>query len=78
MEKYKSMYKCRLCGKEFCKNEMSHSDADLASITLIACETAYHQSNPELTIHRKEIHNCDDGSFGFSDFLGMKKYTEND
>lgn len=73
---YQAIYKCRLCGEEFHKSKMNIYDAELAATTLIVCETAYHQSNPELTIHRKETHNCKDGSFGFADFKGLRKVED--
>lgn len=65
----KTVYKCRLCGKTY--NESGTANRNLAlSVTTAASLGNVHTDAmaPTLT----SVHNCQDGSFGISDFQGMQ------
>lgn len=64
-----SVYKCRLCGRTY--NESGTANKKLAlSVTMAAALENFHQDVmiPALT----NVHSCEDGSYGISDFQGMK------
>lgn len=71
---YQAIYKCRLCGEEFCKRTYEKRyDAELLITILSDCETTHTHTTPRYPFRRIEKHNCKDGSFGFADFQGFKK-----
>lgn len=62
---YKAMYKCRMCGKEFCKAETTRKTAK--ADVMNAC---YREER------MREIHYCTDfekGNIGVADFIGYKE-----
>lgn len=79
MRKYNAIYKCRLCGKIFSQkfDEMEEDNA-LHIINCLILEENTQLGNQPYFGHRYDNHVCEDGSFGFCDFLGMKKCIEND
>lgn len=71
MDKYKTIYKCRLCGEVFCQGENHTENESLNKIVNIG--TVF-----PLFPHDKGYipHGCKDGSIGFSEFLGFRKVNE--
>ncbi len=66
---YIAKYKCRLCGKEY---ESVITGEVLARRCMY--QTVYGiKSGEPLCPTIYEMHHCDNGSFGISDFLGFKK-----
>ena len=73
MEKFKALYRCRLCGKEFyetielgdCKIKAICFNKQISIVDDVLNANTYDIINQ---------HNCGDGSIGFADFLGLKKY----
>ena len=67
-----AMYKCRMCSKVF--SDQKTSDRETAELAV--CDLAYHDdTNRESTIVVSEHikHECEDGSYGFADFIGFYK-----
>lgn len=58
--KYRAVYKCRLCGKEFYGDEY--------------CKTKVRSTQCIYLL--PEIHNCETGDISFADFLGLRKVEE--
>ena len=73
MSEYAAVYKCRLCGKTF-KNGVASTGRAAGIAGRLTNENSFTQGG----VHgsRYAIHNCDDGSLGFSDFQGFKKVGE--
>ena len=73
MVEWKGKYKCRLCGEIFTScMTANESVAKRCLIGMIVGEKLEMQQ-PDV----KTIHFCDDGSFGYADFIGMKKEGQN-
>lgn len=77
MEKIKALYRCRLCGKEF--NEIVElKDCKIKAISfdkqILIIDDVLNMNTYDI----KNQHTCEDGSIGFADFLGLKKYVESD
>lgn len=70
---FQAIYKCRLCGKIFKKGNESVGRA-IGIATRLTSEDNFVQG--DVYGSRHEIHNCEDGSCGFSDFQGFKKVEE--
>lgn len=74
MEKiYKEIYKCRLCGALFevdTENPMESYAAESRVSLLCSGHSLGTITNSPRLYH---AHACDDGSFGLSDFQGIKK-----
>lgn len=71
---YQAVYKCRLCGEDFFDKKIKASRIEdfIITNTLAQMQQATLIGKPNYTdLHR--LHNCKDGSFGFSDFKGFKK-----
>lgn len=75
MAEYKAIYKCRLCGEEIVDCITSEYIADRCVENLIHKDT-YYSYDDHTYVQRFAMHNCDDGSFGFADFQGMRKINE--
>ena len=70
---YGSLFKCRLCGKEHIENETE----DLAVIYNSLINIVSEENGKILfgvSPSEHYMHHCADGSIGFSDFIGWKKY----
>lgn len=75
MSEYRAIYKCRLCGEEFEDARMGKDIAYMGAAVL----TVKEHFKPEgcaIGIHRHNVHHCDDGSYGFSDFVGFRKVED--
>lgn len=72
MSEFRAIYKCRMCGEEY-------SDAVTGEMVAMALTVALTvKDNTENVryngkLHRHGIHECKDGSFGYSDFIGFRK-----
>lgn len=68
---YKTIYKCRLCGKEFTPlNGYSKNEAKIAIFIGRMCVQNKGNNLPY------EHHVCDNGDIGFADLLGVRKVEE--
>ena len=70
VDTFKASYKCRLCGTIYERYIMCGS-REVKRSTLCAaglCSRSKNIFTPTAT----DIHNCEDGSFGISDFVGWK------
>lgn len=67
---YRAIYKCRACGKEHGNmvtgNEKLAMNDTMATVYGWKCDGPIHPT-------MNDIHLCNDGSFGVSDFIGFKK-----
>lgn len=74
---YQAVYKCRLCGEQFCARTYEKCyDAELLITILSDCETTHTHTTPRYPFRRTQKHYCEDGSYGFADFQGFKKVEE--
>ena len=82
MPEYRTIYKCRLCGEEFEGMIFEENDNSpfYAMVNFLSgndsVEMGYRE--PPNIIYKAEQHNCDDGSYGFADFVGFKKVDDED
>lgn len=67
MPEYRAIYKCRLCGEEYIEGRTGAAIA-MKETVLIADGGA-----GKYGTHMYGTHNCDDGSYGLSDFCGFRK-----
>ncbi len=77
MTEYRAIYKCRMCGEEFEDARMGKDIAYMGAAVL----TVKEHFKPEgcaIGVHRHNTHVCDDGSYGFADFVGFKKVDDED
>lgn len=65
--KYRAIFKCRLCGKEFePKNPCAYNPT-------MADKEIYEKANGEIKILKFTVHFCENGDIGFGDLLGVRK-----
>lgn len=67
MPEYRGIYKCRLCGEEY-TNGITGMEIAMQETAMIACG-----GSGKYDTHLHGTHNCDDGSYGLSDFYGFRK-----
>ncbi len=70
-ERYKSLYRCRLCGKKYHGLTSAHSRPDAMSYMVnhtVGVRGVY--ANEPTQLH---VHECDNGGLGVAEFLGMEK-----
>lgn len=75
MTRYISVYRCRLCGKEYAEGgtdtgRAAMNGANEAALTASGIEPGRLCMNAPTLF---SIHHCDGGSYGVSEFLGFKK-----
>lgn len=75
MTRYISVYRCRLCGKEYAEGgtdtgRAAMNGANEAALTASGIEPGRLCMNAPTPF---SIHHCDGGSYGVSEFLGFKK-----
>lgn len=75
MTRYISVYRCRLCGKEYAEGgtdtgRTAMNGANEAALTASGIEPGRLCMNAPTLF---SIHHCDGGSYGVSEFLGFKK-----
>lgn len=72
MSEYRAIYKCRMCGEEYSDAVSGEMVAMALTVALTVNDSTEHvRCNGKLRRHG--IHYCKDDSFGFSDFIGMRK-----
>lgn len=71
---YQAIYKCRLCGEEFSDGETGERIANIVTQSLAVADST--AANLKYTLNIRNVHNCQDGSFGLADFQGFKKTEE--
>lgn len=77
MSEYLAIYKCRMCGEEFEDARMGRDIAYMGCAVLAAKEH-FKPEGCAIGVHRHNTHVCDDGSYGFADFVGFKKVDDED
>ena len=70
--KYKAIYKCGLCGEQYEDAETGDNIAMMA-VSAVTVKGSWFPNSSAVGIHLRNIHYCKDGSYGLSDFQGMKK-----
>ena len=80
MEMYMAIYKCRLCGKEFCHAGTGDRDtaATATMYTVLESSGIAPQFESPNAPTQFEFHSCKDGSYGMGDILGMRKTEKDD
>lgn len=73
MTEYQAIYKCRLCGEEFCDSIIDEKEVDKCSNTFWRGMYIYRSISGRNDIPKEKFHFCKDGSHGFSDFCGFRK-----
>lgn len=73
--KYRAVYKCRLCGKEFTPPNGYFTDdmTNEARISFFLGRMCQQYEGNNLPY---EHHVCDNGDIGFADLLGVRKVKE--
>ena len=71
----KAIYKCRLCGEEFEDCETGEELVQVINMALVVTGNTQHVKCAR-NLYRHTMHYCKDGSFGFADFQGFKKVSE--
>lgn len=70
---YEAIYKCRLCGEEFCDNAAVEENlAEAISMSLVVNGHTQHVKC-QRNLYRHAVHYCKDGSVGFADFQGFRR-----
>ncbi len=70
MPEYRAIYKCRMCGEEYESCHMFNDEVESQAYMKMMCIQRDRYNLPF------EHHVCKDGSFGFSDFIGMRKVEQ--
>lgn len=72
MSEYRAIYKCRMCGEEY-RTVGAVDKIAFQSIVGIISKEFFYPNGSGIGLHRHDVHNCKDGSFGYSDFIGFRK-----
>lgn len=67
MSEYRAICKCRMCGEEY---ELPHTFNGETDAQIYMANMCVQRELHNLPF---EHHVCKDGSFGFADFIGMRK-----
>lgn len=73
MAEYRAIYKCRMCGEEFEDGRTGGGIAAYLSVCVLTIKENFNMEDFAIGVYRYKTHDCKDGSFGFSDFVGMRK-----
>lgn len=73
MSEYRAIYKCRLCGEEYADSLISEYEAEKCFEKFEKGKSIYRSISGRNDIPKVKVHICKDDSFGFSDFIGMRK-----
>lgn len=73
MPEYRAIYKCRMCGEEFENGRTKGESIANSCVIAISVLGDTIKCKSPVNLHEHYVHNCKDGSFGFSDFIGMRK-----
>lgn len=77
MTEYREIYKCRLCGEKF-EDGRTGRDTAYMGCAVLAAKEHFKPEGCAIGVHRHNTHVCDDGSYGFADFVGFKKVDDED
>lgn len=69
MKRYLAMFKCRLCGETFAAKEAGGRQTALHTAIFASIGKEPEPNAPTLN----DIHICEDGGIGISDFIGYKE-----
>jgi ribosomal protein L37AE/L43A len=76
MKEMEAIYKCRMCGKEFAKGNVSQEKITPIMVSFrmsgdygIKVRSKYDEPN----VTKYNSHICSDGSAGFADFIGFRE-----
>ena len=72
MPEYRAIYKCRMCGEEY-SDAVTGEMVAMALTVALTVKDSTENVRYNGKLHRHEIHECKDGSFGYSDFIGFRK-----
>lgn len=72
MSEYRAIYKCRLCGEEF-EDGRGGDEIAYLSVCGLTIKENFNMKGSAIGVHRYNIHNCKDGSYGMADFCGFRK-----
>lgn len=72
MLEFRAIYKCRMCGEEY-SDAVTGEMVAMALTVALTVKDSTENVRYNGKLHRHGIHECKDGSFGFSDFIGMRK-----
>ena len=77
---YMAIYKCRLCGKEFyhAGTDCKETAAKATMYTVLESSGITPQFESLNAPMQFDFHDCEDGGYGMSDFLGMRKTEKDD
>lgn len=70
MATYFSKYKCRRCGATFTHGGCGKNLA-LQAMAMLSTQESFYPKGSGLGVHRYETHLCENGGYGFADFLGF-------
>lgn len=73
MPEYRAIYKCRMCGEEYSDAATGEMVAMALTVALTVKDSTENVRYNGNHLCRHGFHACKDGSFGFSDFIGMRK-----
>lgn len=76
MPEYRAIYKCSLCGGEYADSLISEYEAEKCFKKLEKGKSIYRSISRRNDIPKVKVHICKNGSFGFSDFIGMRKIEQ--
>lgn len=72
MKRYLAIFKCRLCGETFVAKEAGGRQTALRTAIFASMGKMPEPNAPTMN----DIHTCEDGSIGISDFIGYKEKGE--
>lgn len=70
------IFKCRLCGEEFCHEKIHHSRVArtiLCFSGILKYREKTSQNEKSVRVGNVFYHLCEDGSIGYADFIGIKQ-----
>ncbi len=72
MATYYARYKCRRCGETFTGGACG-KDIALQAMAMLSIQESFYPKGSGLGVHRYETHLCDNGEYGFADFIGFDR-----
>ena len=75
MSECRAIYKCRLCGEEF-EDGRAGKDISHMAVAVLTVKNHFKPEGCAVGIHRHNVHHCNDGSYGFADFIGFRKVED--
>ncbi len=72
MNRYRALFRCRLCGETFSDTETGNREVALKAALFASMGRTSEPQAPAL----HEIHTCKNESIGIADFLGFKEEVD--